>query len=69
MYKAFPESNFIFICPPSIEELRKRLLKRGTDKEEQITVRLKNAEKEIAEGLKHREIIRYRLVNSDIGKA
>lgn len=65
MFKAFPETNFIFICPPSIDELKKRLIKRGTDKEEQIAIRLKNAEIEIAESLKRRDMIRYRLVNID----
>lgn len=65
MFKAFPETNFVFLCPPSIEELHQRLIKRGTDREDQIKIRLKNAEIEIAECLKHREIIRYRLVNID----
>lgn len=49
VYAAFPETNFIFICPPSIEDLEKRLLKRGTDTVAQLQVRLKNAVGEIAE--------------------
>jgi len=32
VYAAFPDSNFIFICPPSMKELRERLVKRGTEK-------------------------------------
>ncbi|MBQ3923192.1 MAG: guanylate kinase [Spirochaetales bacterium] len=38
---------YIFIAPPSIDELRKRLIGRGTDSEEVIDTRLKNAEKEM----------------------
>ena len=38
---------YIFIAPPSIGELRKRLIGRGTDSEEVIATRLKNAEKEM----------------------
>ena len=46
--KIFKEkAQIIFISPPSIEELEKRLLHRGTDSREVINVRLKNAEKEM----------------------
>jgi len=38
---------FIFILPPSYAELEKRLRGRGTDSEEVILQRLKNAENEI----------------------
>ncbi|KAF2307863.1 hypothetical protein GH714_032743 [Hevea brasiliensis] len=38
------EAIFIFICPPSMEELGKRLRARGTEAEEQILKRLENAE-------------------------
>lgn len=37
----------IFIEPPSIEELEKRLRSRGTDKEEVIQERVKNARREL----------------------
>lgn len=37
----------IFIMPPSIEELEKRLRKRGTDNDEEIARRVKKAEYEI----------------------
>ncbi len=39
---------FIFILPPSYAELEKRLRGRGTDSEEVILQRLKNAENEIS---------------------
>jgi guanylate kinase len=37
----------IFVMPPSVEELEKRLRKRGTDSESEIRTRLKKARKEI----------------------
>ena len=39
--------NIIFIAPPSVEELEKRLRLRGTDSDEVIRVRLANARKEL----------------------
>jgi guanylate kinase len=36
----------IFIMPPTVEELRHRLIKRGTETPEEIEIRLQNAEKE-----------------------
>ncbi|KAI9080734.1 hypothetical protein K1719_037247 [Acacia pycnantha] len=44
------EAIFIFVCPPSMEELQKRLRDRGTETEEQIVKRLRNAEAEIEQG-------------------
>jgi len=41
------EAIFIFVCPPSFEELEKRLRARGTETEEQIQKRLKNAKAEL----------------------
>ena len=43
------EAIFLFIAPPSWEELEKRLSGRGTDSEETIRLRLNNARKEITE--------------------
>lgn len=37
----------IFIMPPSVEELKKRLLKRGTDTEEKIKERIEKANDEL----------------------
>ncbi len=39
----------IFILPPSIDVLKERLIKRGTDSKETINLRLKNAYNEIKE--------------------
>ena len=42
-----PEAVSIFIVPPSLEELERRLRGRGTDTEEKIQQRLKIAETEL----------------------
>ncbi|KAG6769214.1 hypothetical protein POTOM_024831 [Populus tomentosa] len=44
------EAIFIFICPPSMEELETRLRSRGTETEEQILKRLRNAKTEMDQG-------------------
>ena len=45
--RAYPEAVTIFILPPSITALRKRLKKRGTETQEQLKVRFDNARKEM----------------------
>lgn len=47
--KLFPKQSLsIFIKPPSIEELRNRLLKRQTEDEEKIQIRIEKAQTELA---------------------
>ena len=41
------EGVFIFILPPSMEELKQRIIKRGSETEESLMTRFKNAYKEI----------------------
>ena len=55
----------IFIIPPSIEELEKRLLKRGLDSENVIGTRLKNAKEE----LKYAEEFNFRVLNDNLDQA
>ncbi len=43
-----PDALFIFISPPSIDELRRRLRKRGTESEDIIEKRVAQAEKELS---------------------
>jgi guanylate kinase len=45
--KAFPESLSIFILPPSIEELEKRLRGRAKDSDDAIARRLERAKEEL----------------------
>ena len=42
-----PDAVLIFICPPSLEELERRLRKRATDSEARIAERLSIAESEM----------------------
>jgi len=46
--KAWPEAKFIFIAPPSWDELVSRLRGRGTETEEQMAKRLETAKVELA---------------------
>ena len=46
--KAFPNAVMIFIAPPSMAELKSRLIGRNTETLEQIEKRFATAEKEIA---------------------
>jgi guanylate kinase len=55
----------IFIMPPSIEALEKRLLKRGTESEETIKKRIGRAELELSYAPQFDKII----VNDDLEKA
>ena len=45
--RAFPEAVAIFIVPPGMEELERRLTSRGTDSPEQVALRLDNARNEM----------------------
>ena len=48
LLERYPESATIFIMPPSIEELKRRLELRNTDSDEVIARRLENAKMEMA---------------------
>ena len=47
--KIFTGAVLIFILPPSLEELRTRIERRGEDPSESIELRMQNAREEIAE--------------------
>ena len=51
--KARPDAQLIFIAPPSVEELEKRLRSRGDTSEEQITKRLGRSVWEMEQGKKY----------------
>jgi len=46
-----PEAILVFLFPPSMEILEKRLRDRGTDSEDKIQTRLQTAKQEYAERL------------------
>jgi len=60
-----PEGVYIFILPPSMEELRSRLKGRGTEDEDVIEARLQTAYKEIECGNKYN----YYVVNDTVENA
>ena len=55
----------IFLLPPSLEELERRLRNRGTDSDEKIQSRLQTAREEFT----HLSEYAYIIVNDDIDKA
>ena len=63
--KHHPDSVTIFILPPSINTLRKRLEMRGTDSQAVIEKRLVNAKKEMAQKKMYRHVI----VNDELSAA
>lgn len=63
--KACPEAVGIFILPPSLYELRRRLEKRATDPEEVIAARVAQAKSEIEKSYQYD----YVVVNDDLEKA
>ncbi|OCL28145.1 guanylate kinase [Orenia metallireducens] len=46
---SFSEGVFVFLAPPSMEELKSRIYKRGTETEDVIQTRMSNATKELEE--------------------
>ena len=44
---------FVFVAPPSTEELERRLRGRGTESDEQVALRMKAAKAEIARWAAH----------------
>lgn len=60
-----PDAIFIFILPPSMNELKKRLVGRGTDSRDKIIKRFSTAYREINEVTKYN----YVVVNDDVDKA
>ena len=60
-----PDAVFIFILPPSYEELEKRLRGRNTEDEQTIQNRLKITQKELEIGKK----FKYSVVNNTVEEA
>lgn len=58
----FPDTLLLFMTPPSAEELKKRLIGRGTESMEVIQARLKRAIEE-AEGIEKYD---YLIINDDL---
>ena len=63
--KKYPDSVTIFILPPSMKILKKRLEMRATDSPQVIERRLVHAKKEMAK----KDLYRHIIVNDDLSKA
>ncbi|HHV39151.1 MAG TPA: guanylate kinase [Tepidimicrobium sp.] len=63
--KSYPEAVLIFLLPPSMDELKNRLIGRGTESQEEIEIRYKNAFKE----MKYIYEYDYFVVNDNIMEA
>ena len=61
----YPEAIYIFLLPPSLEELENRLDKRGSESNKSKNVRLKNARKELKEVHKYD----YEVINDSLTDA
>ncbi|GAB1486170.1 hypothetical protein MASR2M79_12180 [Aminivibrio sp.] len=47
--KKIPDSILLFVAPPDLQVLERRLRERGTESEEALQLRLRNARREIAQ--------------------
>lgn len=61
----FPEAVTVFIAPPSVEELERRIRNRNTESEEQVKKRLGEAQREIDAAREYK----YVVVNDDFDEA
>ena len=63
--KKCPEGVFIFLLPPSLEELHNRIKNRGTESEENLKRRFDSAKQEIEVGKKYQ----YAVINDYVENA
>ena len=63
--EVIPEAHMVFIAPPSLEELERRLRNRGTDSPEAIERRLETAKVELSRKSEYDIVI----VNDDLDEA
>ena len=63
--KKYPDCATVFILPPSIDELRRRVIKRDGGAPKDLDIRMQNALREIAEA----DRFDHRLVNDDFERS
>ena len=63
--KIYPHGVYIFVVPPTWEELEKRLQERASDSPEERKIRIKNAKKE----LEYLSYYDYLVLNDSLEKA
>lgn len=62
--EAFPDALLVFIRPPSFEQLRERLDKRGTETEQEKQIRLETAKTELEQA----HLFQYSVINDDVAR-
>ncbi|MBR0160456.1 MAG: guanylate kinase [Oscillospiraceae bacterium] len=65
VFQKVPDAVTVFMLPPSLTELRERLVLRGTETADAIEARLTRARQEIAEA----DFYRYMIFNDDVARA
>lgn len=63
--EVYPEAVMIFISPPNIEELKKRLINRKTESKEDLNKRIERAQMEI----EYQKYFQYNIVNDNLEHA
>ena len=63
--RACPDARFVFLAPPTWDELVRRLVGRGTESEEQRERRLESARRELASASEFDHVV----VNGEVGQA
>ncbi len=61
-----PDARFVFLAPPSIEELRSRLANRGTEELDMIRARLEHADQELLAAESEFDVV---VVNDNVQRA
>ncbi|MEE9566175.1 MAG: guanylate kinase, partial [Desulfobacteria bacterium] len=64
LFAKYPDAISVFIATPNMEELKKRLMKRGTDSPEAVERRLKDAEEEMTQAHLYDHVV----VNDDLNQ-
>lgn len=62
---AMPEARLVFLAPPSVDELARRLTGRGTEDAERVALRMGLAAQELAAEAEFDHVV----VNDDLGRA
>ena len=63
--RAYPDTCALFLMPPSLEDLEKRLRSRKTESEKSLRIRLENARREIGE----KDQFDYVIINDSVDRA
>lgn len=65
MVARFPRAVTIFVMPPSLEELERRLRQRGTDDDAAIAIRMQNGRQEMAQ----KDLYQHIVINDNLDNA